>query len=256
MDLPINTFKKRLLAGESQLGLWATIADQTTVEALAGAGFDWLVLDTEHSPVEVSTVLGLLQAAAPYPTQCVVRPYINDTTLIKRHLDQGAQTLLLPYIESRAEAEAAVAATRYGPEGVRGVASTTRAGRYGRIAGYTARANAQICLMLQVETVQAMDRLEEIATVPGVDAIFIGPADLAASMGYPGETDHPEVHKAIFAAIDRLKALGKPIGIMAPNPEFARRCLDAGTTFTAVGIDLQMLVHAADDLARTFGLAD
>ena len=256
MDLPINTFKKRLLAGESLLGLWATIGDTSAVEALAGTGFDWVVLDTEHSPIEVSTVQGLLQAAAPYPTHCVVRPYINDTTLIKRHLDQGAQTLLLPYIESRAEAEAAVAATRYGPEGVRGVATTTRAGGYGRIEGYTAKANAEICVMLQVETARAMEQLEDIATVPGVDAIFIGPADLAASMGHPGETNHPDVRRAIFDAIDRLRALGKPIGIMATDPDFARRCLEAGTTFTAVGIDMQMLVRAADDLARAFGRAD
>ncbi len=157
------------------------------VEAMAGAGFDWMVIDTEHTPVEVSTVMGLLQAAAPYPTACVVRPVANDTALIKRHLDQGAQTLLLPYVESAAEAEAAV---RYPTRGIRGVAGVHRSSRYGRVKGYWDKTDDGICLILQIETLRGLERLEEIAGVEGVDAIFIGPSDLAASMGYRSDPGH------------------------------------------------------------------
>lgn len=253
MELPVNRFKARLRAGEPQTGLWVTIPDPSVVEALAGAGFDWIALDTEHTPVEVSAMLPLLQAAAPYPTECVVRPYVNDTALIKRHLDQGAQTILLPYIQSRAEAEAAVAAVRYAPAGVRGVAGGMRAARYGRVKNYVARADAEICLILQAETARALERLDEIATVPGVDAIFIGPADLAASMGYPGQASHPAVRAAILGAIERLKGLAVPSGILATDPAFARDCIAAGTLFTAVGVDMSLLVGAADALAASFG---
>lgn len=254
MDLPQNRFKARLKAREPQTGFWGTIPDPAVVEMLAGAGFDWLVIDTEHTPVEVSAVLPLLQAAAPYPTSCVVRPVVNDTALIKRHLDQGAQTILLPYIQSRAEAEAAVAAVRYGPDGVRGVAGTMRAARYGRVKDYVARANAEICLLLQVETALALDRLDEIAAVPGVDGIFIGPADLAASLGHPGRPRHPEVRAAILRAIARLGELGVPAGILATDQGFARECLAAGTLFTAIGVDMGILVGAVDALAASFGL--
>jgi 4-hydroxy-2-oxoheptanedioate aldolase len=252
MDLPENCFKRRLLAGESQIGLWCTIPDPMVVEAMAGAGFDWMTLDTEHTPVEVSAVLPLLQAAAAYGTSCIVRPSVNDAALIKRHLDQGAQTLLLPYIQTPHEAEAAVRAVRYAPRGVRGVSGTTRAARYGRISNYIARADAEICLILQVETLDALTRMEEIAGVEGVDAIFIGPADLAATMGYPGQPQHPEVKVAVLDGISRLKALGKPAGVLSTNPDFARACIAAGSIFTAVGIDMAMLVTGADTLAASF----
>jgi 4-hydroxy-2-oxoheptanedioate aldolase len=252
MDLPENRFKRRLLAGESQIGLWCTIPDPCVVEALAGAGYDWMTLDTEHTPVEVSAVLPLLQAAASYPTECVVRPYANDTALIKRHLDQGAQTLLLPYIQTPYEAEAAVRAVRYAPHGVRGVAGSMRAARYGRVPNYVARADAEICLILQVETLDALTRLEDIAGVDGIDAIFIGPADLAATMGFPGQPGHPQVQSAVLDGIARLKAMGKPAGVLSTNPDFARACIVAGTTFTAVGVDMAMLVGAADALAASF----
>lgn len=252
MDLPQNRFKARLRAGEQQIGLWCTIPDPSVVEALAGAGFDWITLDTEHSAVEASAMLPLLQAVAPYPTAAVVRPVVNDTALIKRHLDQGAQTLLLPMIQSRAEAEAAVAATRYAPEGVRGMAGTIRAARYGRVTDYARRASQEICLLLQVETQTALDNLEAIATTPGVDGIFIGPADLAASLGYPGQSGHPAVRAAVLAAVTRLRGLGVPSGILTTDPDFLRAVMAAGTTFTAVGIDMQILVAGADRLATAF----
>lgn len=253
MELPENRFKRRLRAGEQQIGLWVTIPDPGMVEAMAGAGFDWIVIDTEHTPVEVSTVMVLLQAASAYPTASVVRPHVNDTALIKRHLDQGAQTLLLPYIESAAEAAAAVRAVRYPTAGVRGVAGVHRAARFGRVKDYATKADSEICLILQIETVTGLDRLEAIAGTEGVDAIFIGPADLAASMGHNGNPGHPEVRAAILGAIARLKALGVPSGILTLDEGFARDCMAAGTTFTAVAVDAALLVKAADATARRFG---
>ena len=252
MQLPQNHFKRRLRAGDVQFGLWCTIPDTSVVEAMAGAGFDWMTLDTEHAPTEVSTVLPMLQAAAPYATQCIVRVVENDTALIKRHLDQGAQTILLPYIQSRAEAEAAVAAMRYAPEGIRGVAGGTRAARYGRIKGYTATANSEMCLILQIETAEAASKLEEIASVDGVDAVFIGPADLAASMGYPGQLDHPKVKSAILDILARAKAMGRPCGILTLDKDFARECVTAGAGFVCIGIDMSILVSGADVLAAEF----
>ena len=252
MDLPVNEFKRRLKAGEQQIGLWVTIPDPGVAEALAGAGFDWLVIDTEHTPVEVTTVMSLLQAVAPYPVSAVVRPVDNQTALIKRHLDQGAQTLLIPYVQTPAEAAAAVAAMHYAPAGHRGVAGIHRGGRYGRIPGYHARASEELCLIVQVETIEAMARIEEIASVDGVDAVFIGPADLGATMGYPGQPGHPEVKARVLEGIARLKALGVPAGVLTSDAVFARDCIAAGTTFTAVGLDFSILVRGADALAAAF----
>ncbi|MEZ5733967.1 MAG: HpcH/HpaI aldolase/citrate lyase family protein [Paracoccaceae bacterium] len=251
-ELPKNRFKERLRAGEVQYGIWVSIPHSTVAEAVAGAGFDWMTLDTEHAPAEVSAVLPMLQAAAPYPTECIVRPAENQTALIKRHLDQGAQTLILPYVQSRAEAEAAVAAVRYAPHGVRGVAGGTRASRFGRIRDYTALANSEICLIVQIETVEAIACLDDIASVDGVDAVFIGPADLAASMGYPGQTGHPEVKAKIIDTIGRARALGKPIGLLTLDKDFARECVTAGAGFVCIAIDMSILVRGADALAAEF----
>lgn len=255
MKLPQNRFKARLKSGEQQIGIWNTIPDPSVVEALAGAGFDWLLIDTEHTAVEVSSVLPLLQAAAPHPSACVVRPVENNVALIKRHLDQGAQTILLPQIQSRAEAEAAVSAALYPPAGIRGVAGTMRAAGYGRIRDYTVSANDEICVLLQIESAQGLDRLEEIATTPGVDGIFIGPSDLAASLGYPGRSGHPDVRTAVLRAISQLKDLGVPSGLLTLEKSFAEDCMAAGSTFTAVGLDMHILVGAVDRLASDFNRA-
>ncbi len=252
MELPQNRFKRRLHAGDKTTGLWCAIPHPIAVEVAAGAGFDWIVLDTEHTSAEVSDLLPLLQAADAYPTGCLVRPHVHDTALIKRHLDQGAQTLILPYIQSAGEAAAAVAATRYPPAGQRGMAGNVRAARYGRVRDYIARAADELCLILQVETVGALDQIEAIAAVEGVDAVFIGPADLSASMGYPGQADHPEVREAILTAIDRVTATGKRIGLLTLNQAFARECLDRGASFVAVGIDVNLLVAATDTLSGSF----
>ena len=251
MNLPINRFKQRLLAGETQIGLWCTLSSPYAAEAVAGSGFDWLLLDTEHSPGGVETTLAQLQAVAAYPVSPIVRPAENDPVLIKKYLDIGAQTLLVPFVQTPEEAAAAVAAMRYAPAGIRGVAGTTRATRFGRVKDYFARAHEELCLLVQVETREALGRLEEIASVPGVDGVFIGPNDLAASLGHIGEQNHPEVVAAIEDAIARLKTIGKPSGIYSA-PDTARRYLDLGMVFAAVGGDAGILVKGADALAASF----
>jgi 4-hydroxy-2-oxoheptanedioate aldolase len=252
MELPVNTFKRALAEGRQQIGLWNSIPGPVAAEAAASAGFDWVVIDTEHAHTDVPQVLGMLQAMAPYPVSAVVRPASNDAVLIKRLLDFGAQTLLIPYVQTRAEAEAAVAAIRYAPRGMRGVAGLTRASRFGLVEGYASRAETELCLILQVETAEALDRIEDIAGVEGVDGLFIGPADLAASMGFPGEPGHPEVKRAVEAAIRRIVAAGKPAGILTFDAAFARACMGFGTRFTAVGMDLALMITAARKLAAEF----
>ncbi|MCB6179688.1 HpcH/HpaI aldolase/citrate lyase family protein [Rhodobacter sp. Har01] len=253
MNLPVNGFKRALREGRSQVGIWNTIPGPVVAELLAGAGFDWILLDTEHALTDVPDIFGMLQAVAAYPVAPVVRAAVNDTVLIKRLLDHGAQTLLLPYVQSAAEAEAAVRAMRYAPRGVRGVSGMTRASRFGAIPDYVKFAEQELCLLVQVETVQALARLEEIAAVDGVDGLFIGPSDLAASMGYPGEAGHPAVVAAIEDAIRRIVACGKAAGILTLDQGFARRCVGLGTTFTAVGVDMALLRQAATGLAQVFG---
>ena len=250
--LPPNRFKRRLAAREQQIGLWGALPGSYVAEILAGAGFDWLVFDTEHAPGDPISVLPQLQAAAAYEVAPVVRAATNDTVLIKRLLDAGAQTLLIPYVQSAAEARAAVAAMRYPPRGVRGVATTTRAGRFGRVEDYVLRAEAELCLIVQVETRDALDALDDIMAVDGVDAIFIGPADLAASLGHPGAAGHPEVVATVEETIRRIVAAGRPAGILTLDPAFARHCMALGTCFTAVGIDAAMLARGAEALAASF----
>ncbi len=254
MDLPRNHFKAALAARRHQLGIWNTIGGNTVAETLATCGYDWVLVDCEHAAVETIEVLPALQAIAGFPeVSAVVRPAANDPVLIKRLLDFGAQSLLIPYVQSAEEAEAAVAAMRYAPAGMRGLAGVTRATRYGKVENYHARASDELCLIVQVETVEAVERLEQIAGVPGVDGVFIGPADLSASMGYPGDVSHPEVVAVIEDTITRIKAAGKPAGILTLDPVFARRCMDLGTGFTAVGVDLALLVDGATALRKHWG---
>jgi len=247
-----NDFKRAIAAGRQQLGLWVSLANAYTAEVVAGAGFDWLVLDTEHSPNEVVDVLTQLQAVAPYPAMPVVRPAWNDTVLIKRHLDIGAQTLLVPYVSTPEEAAKAVAAMRYPTRGVRGVAGVTRAARFGRIKDYARRAEEELCLLVQVETRQALDNLEAIARTDGVDGVFIGPADLAAALGRLGDQQHAEVQSAIKDAIARIRACGKPAGILATDEASTRRYMEWGTVFTAVGLDVMILARGAEALAAKY----
>ena len=219
MKLPINRFKAALGERRHQLGMWNTIGGNTVPELLGGAGFDWVLVDCEHAAIETVEVLPALQAIAANPdVAAVVRPAANDATLFKRLLDMGAQTLLVPYVQSKAEAEAAVRAMRYGPKGIRGMAGMTRATRYGKVEDYFTSAEDELCLICQIETVEGLDALEDIATTDGVDGVFFGPADLSASMGRPGEMSHPDVVAAIEDGFQRLAALGVPGGLMALDP--------------------------------------
>ena len=252
MDLPRNTFKQALVAGRQQIGLWVSLASPYSAEIVAGAGFDWIVIDTEHSPNEVDTTLAQLQVVAAYPVAPVVRPAWNDKVLIKRHLDIGAQTLLIPYVQTADEAAAASAAMRFPLRGARGVAGVTRASRFGRVSDYAKRAEEELCLVVQVENKAGLDNLEAIAKVDGVDAVFVGPADLAAGLGHLGEQSHPEVQSAIRDAIGRIRACGKGAGILATDEASARRYIEWGTTFTAVGLDAMVLARELEKLGKRF----
>jgi len=252
MDLPRNTFKHAIAAGKPQIGLWLSLSSNYSAEVCAGSGFDWLLLDTEHSPNEIDMVLGQLQAIAPYPSHPVVRVAWNDAVIVKRTLDVGAQTLLFPFVQSAAEAAAAVAATRYPPRGIRGVAGTTRATRFGRVKDYAKRAHEETCVLVQVETQEAVDAIEAIAKVDGVDGIFIGPADYHASLGYPGETANPAVLPKIEEAVRRIRAAGKAPGILTPDEKLAKRYLELGALFVAVGADIGLLARGSEALAAKF----
>jgi len=252
MDLPQNPFKRALKANKAQIGLWSSLSSNYSVEVIAGAGFDWILLDCEHSPNDLESVLTQLQAAAPYPTHPVVRVPWNDMVNIKRVLDIGAQSLLIPYVSTAEEAKAAVAHTRYPPAGVRGVAGTTRATRFGRVKDYAKRAHEEICVLVQVETQAAVDNIEAICAVDGVDGVFIGPADLHASLGYTGEIANPKVKPMIDEAIKRIRKAGKAPGILTPNEADAKHWLGCGGLFVAVGADVGILARGAEALAAKF----
>ncbi|HDY6491325.1 TPA: 4-hydroxy-2-oxoheptanedioate aldolase, partial [Pseudomonas aeruginosa] len=229
MDLPVNRFKQRLRSGEAQIGLWLGLADPYCAELAANAGFDWLLLDGEHAPNDLRSLLGQLQALAPYPGQPVIRPVQGDTALIKQLLDIGAQTLLVPMVDSAAQAEGLVRAVRYPPAGVRGVGSAlARASRWNSVAEYLNHADEQMCLLVQVENLEGLANLDAIAAVEGVDGVFIGPADLSAAMGHRGNPGHPEVQAAIEDAIRRIRAAGKAAGILSADEALARRYLELG----------------------------
>lgn len=251
----INHFKHALASGRSQIGIWSSLPSPYVSELIAGSGFDWVLLDTEHSPNDVPIVLQQLQAVAAdrvSRSHPVVRPAWNDPVLIKRYLDIGAQTLLLPFVQNAGEARAAVSAMRYAPRGVRGMGGSMRASHFGRDDRYVADSENELCLLVQVETQEALEQLEDIAAVDGVDGIFIGPADLSASMGYPGQPMHPAVSKAIDDAIVRIRATGKAPGILMVNEERARQCLALGAQFVAVAMDLLLLRNASDAVAARF----
>ena len=252
MELPRNSFKHALAAGKSQIGLWSSLSSNYSVEVIAGAGFDWLLLDMEHSPNDLESLLAQLQAAAPYGAHPVVRVPWNDMVTIKRVLDVGAQSLLVPYVSTAEEARSAVSFTRYPPQGMRGVAGTTRATRFGRIKDYARRAHEEICLLVQVETQSALDSIEAICGIDGVDGVFVGPADLHASLGHTGEIANPKVKPVIDDAIRRIRKAGKAPGILTPSEADARHWLACGALFVAVGADVGILARGAEALAQKF----
>lgn len=252
MDLPINHFKRALREGKPQIGLWSHLCSPISTEILGQCGFDWMVLDMEHSPNELDTILAQLQALQKSPTMPVVRPPWNDMVTFKRLLDIGAQTLIVPYIQNADEARQAVAYTRYPPQGVRGYAGAPRASGYGRIKDYARRCSEEICLLLQIETLEGLTHIEAIAAVEGVDGIFIGPGDLSADMGHLGQPSHPEVVKVVEEAFRRIRACGKAPGILVGGEELTRHYLAQGGLFVAVGADQNVLRDSATQLAARF----
>ncbi len=253
MQLPTNKFKQSLRARKPQIGLWVGLADAYAAELLATTGFDCLVIDAEHAPNDPRSVLSQLQAMAPYPVTAIVRPVCGSVELIKQYLDVGAQTLIIPMVESAEQARQVVAATRYPTRGVRGVGSAlARASRWNQIEDYLRRSDEEICVFVQVESVQALANIEAISAVDGVDGIFFGPADLAASMGLLGKPADPAVQAAIIQGIAAVQRAGKAAGTLTPDRTLARRYLDQGALFVAVGVDTTLLVKAAKDLAAEF----
>ena len=264
MQTPVNRFKQALAAGQAQIGLWAALASPYSTELLAGAGFDWLLIDGEHAPNDLRSTLAQLQAVASAQqafgdqrSHPVVRVPVATgevgVALIKQVLDLGAQTLLAPMIDTPEQAALVVAATRYAPQGIRGMGSAlARASRWQAHGQYVHEAGEQVCVLVQAETALAMQHLDAIAATPGVDGVFIGPADLSASMGHPGNAAHPEVQAAIADGIARIRAAGKAPGILATTEVAARQWLQAGALFVAVGADTMLLDTAARQLLARF----
>ena len=251
-NLPRNAFKQALARGERQVGLWSALASPIAAEIIAGAGFDWIVIDGEHGPNDIPSLLTQLQAMRGGTAEPVFRVPWNDAVIITRALDVGARSLLVPFVQNAEEARKAVAATRYPPLGVRGVAVGPRANDYGRIKGYHQNAHLDNCVLVQLESRAALLEVESIAAVEGVDGIFIGPSDLAADFGHLGNSKHPEVQVAIKDAVERIRKTGKPAGTFASDIEDVDSLFDLGFTFTAAGGDVGILARGAERIAARF----
>jgi 4-hydroxy-2-oxoheptanedioate aldolase len=253
MPAPLNTFKAALKGETPQIGLWLGLANAYTAEIAAGAGFDWLLIDGEHAPNDLPTMVGQLQAISASSSHPVVRAPIGEAWIIKQLLDIGAQTILVPMVETAAQAAALVRAMKYPPQGIRGVgAALARASSFNRVPDYLITANAQTCLLVQVETAAALRAIEEIAAVDGVDGIFIGPSDLAADMGFLGRPGERAVQDAVEDGIARIIAAGKPAGILTSDETLARRYIELGARFVAVGTDVTLLSQATGSLLAKF----
>ena len=259
MQTPVNPFKAAIAANQAQIGLWVSLGSPYSAEICAGAGFDWLLIDGEHGPNDTLTLLSQLQAMAPYASHPIARVPMGHgevgEMLIKQYLDIGVQTLLVPMVDTAEQAARIVRAARYpqndGKGGIRGMAGA-RASGWGRRANYYHEANAQVCMLLQVESVEGMKNIDAIAQTEGVDGVFIGPADLSATMGHVGNPGHPDVQAAIEHAIARIHHAGKAAGILTANEALARRYLELGCSFVAVGLDTSLLVQATSALATKF----
>ena len=253
MQQPANSFKDALRAGRPQIGLWLGLANAYAGELLASTGFDWLAIDAEHAPNDVRSVLSQLQAMAPYPTHAVVRTLSGEAALLKQYLDVGVQSLLVPMVESAEQARRVVTATRYPPQGIRGVGSAlARASRWNQIDDYLQRCAEQLCVLVQVESTAGLANLPAIAAVEGVDGVFFGPADLAASMGLLGKAADVRVQDAIAQGIRTVRNAGKAAGVLSSEPQLAHKYLELGCLFVAVGVDTTMLVRAARELLGQF----
>lgn len=251
-ELRTNPFKQAIQEGRPQIGLWSQLIHPLVLDILKESGFDWLVLDMEHGQNEIQDVMVQQMAMTGGTAEAVVRPPWNDMVYLKRILDTGAQTVLIPMIETAEAAAEAVSFCRYPPHGVRGVASGMRANRFGRIKDYHHKANEQLCVLVQVETRKGFENIDAIAATEGVDGVFIGPSDLSAGLGHLANPNHPEVQEAIKTAVERCKAAGKPAGILTADNAAAERYLGLGYTFVAVGGDTGLLISGADNLAAKF----
>jgi 4-hydroxy-2-oxoheptanedioate aldolase len=250
--LPRNAFKQALAKGDRQVGLWSGLASHIAADILAGAGFDWIVIDGEHGPNDISTLLPQLQAMRGGTAEPVFRVPWNDMVIFKRALDVGARSLLIPFVQNAEEARRAVAATRYPPLGIRGVSVTPRANDYGRVKNYHKNAHLDTCVLLQLETRAALKEIEAIAAIDGVDGIFIGPSDLAADFGHLGNSTHPDVQAAIKDAATRIRAAGKSAGFLTGVVDDIEPLFEMGFNFTAVGSDVGILASGAEQLAARF----
>ena len=249
MQMPPNTFLENLRTGRQQSGFWVSLANNLSAEVVASSGFDWLLVDMEHAPTNVMTVVGQLQAIAPHGSSAIVRPPWNDAVMVKRLLDSGAQNLLFPMVQSVEEAKAAVAATRYPPEGIRGVAGSIRASQFGRIKDYHAQANGNIGVIIQAETQHAVGIADQMGAVEGVDGVFFGPADIGADMGLLTATDKAPVWDLIRKTAADLRAKGIRTGTLSTDPAHAAALLEEGFDFVACGLDSDVLAKGADALA-------
>jgi len=245
MDLPRNRFKHAIAAREPLYGTWLMAAATSTAEAMGCAGFDFVVVDMEHVPIDTPQMIDILRTVAGTPASAVTRVPWNDMVMVKRALDAGAQTLMFPFVQNAGEARRAVSYTRYPPDGVRGVAGTQRASRYGAVPDYFRQAATELCVIVQIETVEALNQLDAIATVAGVDSIFIGPGDLSASMGHLGDIGNAAVQEKLASAAKRCQLLGKPCGIVGSNPDMVERFLDYGYSWVALGSDLSLMTGRA-----------
>lgn len=248
MNLAPNPFLQAIRSGTPQIGLWVSLADPFAAEVVAGAGYDWVLLDMEHAPNDFRIVMSQLQVFAAHSTTALVRPDWNDTVKVKRLLDLGAPGLLFPMVQSAEEARAAVSASKYPPHGVRGVSGTTRANAFGRIGDYFACVDEQTAVLVQAETLSAISQLDQISAVDGIDGVFFGPADIAADMGYLGQPMHKEVWAVIRDAASKLMAKGIPVGTLVLDPAFAKQLVNDGFSFVACGSDLSLLARGSDAL--------
>ena len=247
MDLPVNRFKQSLRAGPPPVGTWLMSAAPAAAEALGCAGLDFLVVDTEHVPLDIAQTIDILRAIAGTPAAAITRVPWNDMVMVKRALDAGAHSLMFPFVQTAEEARRAVSYTRYPPKGIRGVAAMHRASRYATVPDYLGRASEEVCVIVQLETPAALDALPAIAAVDGVDSLFVGPGDLSAAMGRLGDIAHADVQAQLARAARECRARGMPCGIVGPNPDMVRRFLDYGYSWVAVGSDMSMMLGRAQE---------
>jgi len=251
MQHPTNPFLQAIRSGESQIGIWVTLASSFSAEIVAGAGFDWALIDMEHSPNELNSVMEQLQVFSAYGTTPIVRPQWNDSVLVKRLLDAGSPGLLFPMVQTPEEAAAAVQATRYPPRGIRGVSGSTRANKFGRVQDYFARVEDETAILMQVETASAIQKALQIADQDGVDGVFFGPADIAADLGLLGQPLNQVVWDMILPVAEALMAKGVPVGTLVTDADFARDLVQRGFRFVACGTDAGLLARGADSLLAT-----